>query len=225
VSGEQSEEELESIKVSEEIYEDASLESASMDSKSFKESDEDEAVQQARALIELADKKKKEKEANKKIPELREELIKHLRGLAEEVKVRFNELKSQIEEVKAGKHDEQLISNHLNPTPIKTKKPKGEKSSTDKKEPTYEGRGKKAGTGEARGKYIASLNSGKIDKLSYAKKVGENTWSLLYEDRKDGGIPIVKYKNGIYDMPIFKEIGTMIGVPMKTKQNYIDWIK
>jgi hypothetical protein len=42
VSGEQSEEELESIKVSEEIDEDASLESASMDSKSFEESDEDE---------------------------------------------------------------------------------------------------------------------------------------------------------------------------------------
>ena len=98
--------------------------------------------------------------------------------------------------------------------------PKAKGEAKAKTEPTYEGKGKKAGTGDARAKDIATLNSGKISSLTYAKKVGDKTWSLMRSN-----LVIVKDSKGVYDMPIFKEVGGMIGVPMKTKQDYIDWIK
>jgi hypothetical protein len=98
--------------------------------------------------------------------------------------------------------------------------PKAKGEAKAKTEPTYEGKGKKAGTGDARAKDIATLNSGKISSLTYAKKVGNKTWSLMRNT-----LVIVKDNKGVYDMPIFKEVGGMIGVPMKTKQDYIDWIK
>lgn len=118
----------------------------------------------------------------------------------------------------------ELVWNFLKKKTAKSApKAKGEKK--ERTAPTYEGKGKKAGTGDARKKDIANLNAGKTDKVKYAKKVGNKTWSLMFEDRKDGGLAVVKDSKGVYDIPVFKEVGGMVGISIKTKQEYIDWVK
>ena len=194
------------------------------ESEEEEESEDEEAVLLKR-LAELKEAKAK-KEARTNIQELRNELRDYQQTLVLQASKQLLHLQQQLAQIDEGVFDEELIAKHLSKNATATKsapKPKGEKGV--KKAPTYEGKGKKAGTGDARKKDIANLNSGKTEKVKYAKKVGTNTWSLMFEGRKDGGLAVVKDSKGVYDIPVFKEVGRMVGVPIKTKQDYIDWVK
>ena len=168
-------------------------------------------------------------EANQEEPEEPEEvmLVKRLLEIRKQkLEKEILHLQELVSQVDKGVFDDYLITKYLaKSSPPNTKNPNGKKSATEKKVPTYEGRGKKAGTGEARRKEVARLNRGNTSNLTYSKKVGENTWSLMFEGRRDRGIPVIKNKEGIYDIPVFKQVAGIIGVPMKTKQDYIEWIK
>ena len=93
-------------------------------------------------------------------------------------------------------------------------KPKGEKG--EKKAPTYEGKGKKAGTGNARAKCIERLNAGTLIPINI-KKVGDAEWGSY-----SGGYPAVK-RNGKWDCPTFKILKDQIGV--KTIAEMDEWLK
>jgi len=97
--------------------------------------------------------------------------------------------------------------------PKSAPKPKGEK--VEKKVPTYEGKGKKAGTGDARAKCIERLNAGTLIPTNL-KKVGDEEWGSY-----SGGYPAVK-KNGKWDCPTFKILKEEIGV--KTISEYAEWL-
>ena len=184
------------------------------------EEEEDEEEVLLKRLAELKEAKIK-KEAKSNIVQLRNEFREYTQVLINETQEKLLCLQTELSQIDTGMFDDALISKHLQKS-----KPKSKSEKSNKTPPKYEGKGKKAGTGEARLKDIASLNSGKIDKLSYAKKVGEDTWSLMYEGRKDGGLPVVKDSKGVYYIPEFKQIGVILGFPgMKTKKDYIDWIK
>jgi hypothetical protein len=193
------------------------------------EEEEDEEVALLKRLAELKEAKAK-KEAQGNIAELRKTFCEQTEQQRQAILVKYHALneeqlalQSKLFKINEGEFDEELIANHLNKNTKSAPKPKGEK--VEKKIPTYEGKGKKAGTGDARKKDVANLNSGKIEKVKYAKKVGDKTWSLMFEGRKDGGLAVVKDNKGVYDIPVFKEVGGMIGVSIKTKQEYIDWVK
>lgn len=189
------------------------------------EVEEDEEVVLLKRLAELKEAKAR-KEAQGNIEELRNTLREHQQTLVLQASNHLLHLQQQLAQINEGVFDEELITEHLSkskPASKSAPKAKGEKGV--KKEPTYEGKGKKAGTGEARKKDIANLNAGKTDKVKYSKKVGDKTWSLMFEDRRDGGLAIVKDNKGVYDIPVFKEVGGMVGVSIKTKQEYIEWIK
>jgi hypothetical protein len=187
--------------------------------------EEDEEAVLLKRLAELKEAKAKQ-EARTNIEALRTELKVYQQGLIDKAKEELKRLTTQLAQIDAGVYDEELIAKHLSkskPASKSAPKAKGEKG--EKKAPTYEGKGKKAGTGDAREKIVANLNSGKTEKVKYAKKVGTNTWSLMYEERKDGGIAVVKDSKGVYSIPVLKEVGKVIGVSIKTKQDYIDWVK
>lgn len=182
----------------------------------------DEEVALLKRLAELKEVKAKN-EARSNIAELRKyecELVEKNRQVIlakiQELNTEQLALQAELFKINEGEFDEELITKKITPS----FKPKGEK-----KEPTYEGKGKKAGTGEARVKDIANLNSGKTDKVKYGKKVGTNTWSLMFEGRRDGGLAVVMDDKGLFNIPVFKEVGGMLGVSIKTKQDYLEWVK
>jgi hypothetical protein len=116
-----------------------------------------------------------------------------------------------------GEMDEEIIAEELN---------KKEKTKKEKKQPTYEGTGKKAGTGNTRLKEIEDMNAGKLnDKITHSKTINGKEWSILFEGRKrDGGIPVYKCcDTDEYFMPLFKEVAELTGV--KLKEDYFEWVK
>jgi hypothetical protein len=189
------------------------------------EEEENDEVLKAREIVEKAERKKLEKNIRTNIADHRksyadqtENKRKEILVKLKELKAEFNALQTKIIDINEGRLDDEIIATQL----VKNKKAK---TKGEHKEPTYEGKGKPAGTGDARKKDIDNLNSGKTEKVTYAKKVGTNTWSLMFEGRRDGGLAVVKDNNGVYNIPLFKEIEAMIGVSIKTKKDYIEWVK
>lgn len=199
-------------------------------------SDDDEAEEakaQLKRYQEILDEiqaKKKVKEAKKNISELRQQELDYIsreeqscQNTIDNLIAKKNLIHKEYEAIERGEFDDELIAREIlkapKEAPIKIKA-KGE--AKEKTEPTCEGKGKKAGTGDARVREIADLNSGKYPacKLTYAKKVGNNTWSLMKSN-----LVIVKDSEGVYAMPLFKELGDLSGFYGKTKQDFIDWVK
>jgi hypothetical protein len=212
--------------------EESEEEEESEDEEDEEEEEEEvvEAVDEKSALLKrLAELEAEEakKNARTNIQALRTELKVYQQGLIDKARDELKRLTTQLAQIDAGVYDEELIAKHLSKSKPASKKsaPKAKGEKGEKKAPTYEGKGKKAGTGDAREKIVANLNSGKTEKVKYAKKVGTNTWSLMYEERKDGGIAVMKDSKGAYSIPVLKEVGKVIGVSIKTKQDYIDWVK
>jgi hypothetical protein len=210
--------------------EESEEEEESEDEEEEEEEEEEAVVDEKSALLKrLAELEAEEakKNARTNIQALRTELKVYQQGLIDKAREELKRLTTQLAQIDAGVYDEELIAKHLSKSKPASKKsaPKAKGEKGEKKAPTYEGKGKKAGTGDAREKIVANLNSGKTEKVKYAKKVGTNTWSLMYEERKDGGIAVMKDSKGAYSIPVLKEVGKVIGVSIKTKQDYIDWVK
>jgi len=179
------------------------------------EYDEEKALLAKLAEVKL---KKAKAQARENITELRAELKEYQQKLIAETEQHLAKLKAQFDTIDEGAYDDELIDKKVI-IPKQTAKPKGER-----KQPTYEGKGKKAGTGDCRAKLIAMLNNGKnLNKLSYAKLYKGMTWYLYDETRPNKGVQVYKDEDGKYDIPILMDCD-WIGF-RRTKQGYIDWLK
>lgn len=187
----------------------------------------DEKIQLTEEQLKELLKEKKTKIAKENIAQLRGVRINECEGeisriikLQEKLKYDIEILQKEISDINEGNQDNLLI--HLY---VELYEAKNTKATKEKKQPTYEGKGKKAGTGNGRLKDLENLNAGKTtNKLTYSKVVGEATWSLLYEGRRDGGLAV--YKQGDeYFIPVFKDVAELIGSDIKVKSDYLEWIK
>jgi hypothetical protein len=222
------EEKVEERSVDKESDDEESVDKESVDKESDdeesvdKESDDEKAIFKHKikvyeAKIKALDEKKARKEAKANINELRNELRAYQQDLIDQATKQLLHLQQQIKQIDTGIFDEELITKHISETSKYAHKSKGDVLQLYK--------GKPAGTGDERARIITNLNSGKTERVKYAKKVGNNTWSLMYEERKDGGVAIMKDSEGVYSVPLFNTIGKYIGVSLKSKKDYAEWLK
>jgi hypothetical protein len=189
------------------------------------EDDIDEKIQLTEEQLKELQKQKKEKELRKNIDALRITAMEIAEAKREAIRIKIVELTNEdtaiqkvIVSINRGEMDEELIAEELN---------KKEKTKKDKKQPTYEGKGKIAGTGKARMREVENLNAGKMtDKLTHSKIVNGKNWALLYEGRKDGGLAVYKCcDTNEYFIPNFKDVAKLIGEDIKTRSDYLEWIE
>lgn len=149
--------------------------------------------------------------AEEKAEAKRKAIMDKIQALQEEELV----LQGVVMSIRNGENDEELIELYTQ-----------ENKKKEKKQPTYEGTAKKAGTGIKRLQEIEDLNAGKItNKLTHSKLVNGKIWSILFEGRKcDGGLPAYKcVATNEYFIPLFKEVAELIGV--KSREDYFEWVK
>jgi hypothetical protein len=189
------------------------------------EDDIDEKIQLTEEQLKELQKQKKEKELRKNIVALRITAKEIAKAKRQDILTKIEALQQEqlaiqdvIVSINNGEMDEELIAEELN---------KKEKTKKDKKQPTYEGKGKIAGTGKARMREVENLNAGKMtDKLTHSKIVNGKNWALLYEGRKDGGLAVYKCcDTNEYFIPNFKDVAKLIGEDIKTRSDYLEWIE
>jgi len=186
--------------------------------------DIDVKIQLTEEQLKELQKQKKEKELRNNIVALRTTAMEICEAKRQDILTKIQALQQEqlaLQDVRMsisnGEMDEEIIAEELN---------KKEKTKKEKKQPTYEGTGKKAGTGNTRLKEIEDMNAGKLnDKITHSKTINGKEWSILFEGRKrDGGIPVYKCcDTDEYFMPLFKEVAELTGV--KLKEDYFEWVK
>jgi len=195
----------------------------------------DEKIKLTEEQLKDLRKEKHRKTARENIVEIRDARIdecmsevERIQKLIEKLTADSLDYQREINIIRGGGQDECLIIQYVmnaEADELLKKHKKEKKEKQEKKEPTYEGKGKKAGTGDGRLKDLENLNAGKTtNKLTYSKVVGEATWSLLYEGRKDGGLAVYK-KGDEYFIPVFKDVAELVGSNIKVKKDYLEWIK
>jgi hypothetical protein len=182
--------------------------------------DEDETINQLQAQLKQLQKEKKEKELRKNIVALRTTAMEIAEAKRQVILTKIEALQQEqlavgdiIVSINNGDMDEELITTELN---------KNEKIKKEKKETTYE-----VGLGKARLQQLKTLNEGKYaNKLTYSKTSNGKVWNLLFEERKDGGLAVYKnVGNDEYFIPLFKDVAKLIGEDIKTRSDYLEWIK
>jgi hypothetical protein len=180
------------------------------------EFEEDEEAKLKRRLAEIQAGKKAEK-VRENIVELRANLKTYQQGLIAKAEEELAKLKQQLADVDTGAFDEDLIAKALRKAPIKL----NTEGEVVKKNTGV------AGEGENRARAVGKLNYGDAKEKNmlcdFTDFVGEYRWGL-----HRGGTITALDKQGIYSMPLWKEINSTMIIEgensFKTLKEFKEWI-